>query len=284
MKMFKTTKEYLDYYTKDGIKVEVVYHPHSRMSWGRNRKYYDGDFDCEYNHRGILNDEVVFDFDAEDKELNKTNAKEVMNIFNEQKINYSAWDTGGKGIHIHTFWKDLNKLSRPIIVKKTILKMYGGGRHIDYQLSGRHLIRTEWGLYDKSYPAHEYHKTLIIDKRGLEYNDFPSFMFKAYLRDVKKDFVKDLKKIGKTDSEDENVKLLMEGEIKVKDGRERVMFYLIHKLKEMYDYEEVVKKVSSWYSYNGGHKMSVSQIKSKVKYHWNRKYSFSNDYLDDFIK
>jgi len=282
--MFKTTKEYLDHYTKSGVKVEVVYHPHSRISWGRNRKWYDGDMDCEYNHRSILNDEIVFDFDSAVKETNDVNAQKVMKLFDEQKINYTAWKTGGQGIHIHTLWKNLYRVSRPSIIKKTILKMYGGGKNVDYQLASKHLIRAEWGLYDKTYPAHEYHKTLIVDKNGLTYNELPKFIFKAYIRDVKKDFVKDLKKLGKTDSKDENVQKLMNGEIKVKDGRERVMFYLIHKLKVLYDYEDVVKKVQSWYSYNGGHKITTNQIRNKVRYHWNKDYSFANDYLDDFIK
>ena len=281
---FKTTKEYLDYYTKDGIKVEVVYHPHSRIGWGRNRKWYDGIMDCEYNHRSILNHEVVFDFDAPTKNENWINVVSVLKVFDNQKINYSLWSTGGDGYHIHTFWDGLEQISRLGVMKKTILKMYGGGKHIDYQLAGKHLIRTEWGLYEKLCPLREVHKTLIIDKKGLSPNELPSFLFKTYVRNIKKDFEKDLKKIEGVKGNDDRLNALMSGELKVRDGKERVMFYLIHKLKELHDYDDVVKKITSWYHYNGGFKMTKSQIKSKVAYHWRKKYSFSASYLDDFIK
>lgn len=281
---FDTTKEYLDFYIKKQTFIEVVFHAHNRMSWGRNRKNYDGNMDCPFNHRQILIDEVVFDFDDESAEVNAETAEIVSAKLRSHGIKFSVWHTGGKGIHIHTLWNNLWRLNNTSLIKKRILKFFAFGRKVDYQLAGSHLVRAEWGLYEKNYPRFEKYKTLIADCGGLEYNDILPEIFESYKNDLSNEIVRSLDKTGGELDDKEKVKKLMDGDIKIRDGRERVLFYLIHQLKKIYEFDDVVKKLQSWYYYNGGSKLTPGQIRYKVKYQWKRNYSFGSTYLDDFIK
>jgi hypothetical protein len=275
------TQEYLDYYLRFEP-IEVVCHPHERISWGRNRKIYDGVFDLEYNHRSILNSEVVFDFDDSDCKKNETNSLIVCQRLLEDKLNFSYWSTGNKGYHIHTLWNNFDKISNPVSMKKIILKHYADGMKIDFQLAGKHLIRAEGGLNEKNLVKMR-SKSLIYDNQGIRWNNFTEEIMNKYKQKLVEDSAKKILKSNESDVPNKKLGMLLNGEIKIQDNREKILFFAIHQLKKSHEFEEVCSTLCSWYRYSGGHKLSDSQIKSKVRYHWNREYSFNKDYLDEFL-
>ena len=275
------TKDYLDHY-RTIEDVEVVYHPHERISWGRNRKIYDGVFDMEYNHRSILTDEVVFDFDDESKKKNEDNANEVCKRLESRGVKYSLWSSGNKGFHIHTMWFKLHTLSNISSMKKVILQHFAGDFKIDYQLATKHLIRAEGGLNEKDL-VHLKTKKLIKEDEGLVPNMISPYLMKLYADKMKEDAVRMIAKSNDSEVDNKKLKRVLNGEIKVQDGREKILFFAIHQLKKSHEFEEVCSVLCSWYRYSGGCKMSNSQIKQKVKYHWNKDYSFKKDFLDEFI-
>ncbi len=282
-------KNLLDEYSKLQ-KIEVCYHPHNKMSWGRNRKIYDGDCDLDYNHRQILDCEVVFDFEESNIDENLKKANEVMNKLEEDDLFYHSWTTGNKGVHIHTFWAGLNQFKDIVLMKKAILKHYAFGMEIDYQLAGKHLIRMEYGKNENKLnkfkePLKEncqevYRGATLIDVSY--FNDVPKSIIDEYQIELNRYIIRRLEKTDDTEMNDV-VKQLLEGQILVEDGRERMLFYLIHHLKERMTYEDMVSKLTSWYRYNSGTKLTNGQIASKIKYHMNKNYSFRRDYLDDIL-
>jgi len=283
-------KNLLDQYSKYQ-KIEVCYHPHNKMSWGRNRKIYDGDCDLDYNHRQILDFEVVFDFDASNIEENLKRANEVMDKLLKDDIFFHSWTTGNKGVHIHTFWAGLGQFKDVVLMKKAILKHYAFGMEIDYQLAGKHLIRMEYGKNEnklnkfkepyKENVQKEYKGVTLISVSYI--NDIPKFIIDEYQEELHRYIIRRLEKTDDTEIND-TVKQLLEGQILVEDGRERMLFYLIHHLKERMTYDDMVSKLTSWYRYNSGTKLTNTQIAYKIRYHMNKSYSFRKDYLDDILE
>jgi hypothetical protein len=71
------------------------------------------------------------------------------------------------------------------------------------------------------------------------------------------------------------------------DGRERVLFCLIHILKSKYSSpEELATFLVEWYRYSSsqGNKLSDSDILKKVKYHWKKQYNITIGYLNRVIE
>jgi hypothetical protein len=269
-----TSKEYLDYYKTFGEEVWVV--KRNRDSGWKRKCYFIDDPEEKYNHRCILRDEVVFDFDNEDKEINKKNSEEVIKMFDEQGINYSYWDTGNKGFHIHTFWNDLHRVHKPDMIRKTLLKIYACNKDVDYQLIQGHMIRLECSVNEKS----GRNKELIKYKDGLIFNNIPGFVKAVYNIKKEKLLTKTLKDVKPSDDFDPRITEILSNKIKITDGRERLLFYFIHKLKGRTNFSDLVTLLFDWYKSSGGKKLTKGIIESKVRYHWNRNYTFSPRYLD----
>jgi len=71
----------------------------------------------------------------------------------------------------------------------------------------------------------------------------------------------------------------------VEDGRERVLFMLIHVLKEGYkEKEDLVRFLWDWYKYSGGFKLSEGDVRRKVVYHWNRTYFLTERFLNELLE
>jgi len=130
----------------------------------------------------------VLDLDGDTEEENFIALKELVKRFVLLKIKYTAWHTGGKGYHIHTFWNRLDTVSEPKLMKDTIIKHLVGTvkAKVDFQLSGRHLVRMEGGLYEKKFQDRLYKNLSIKQGEHFEENTIPSTIWAEYAKEVLK--------------------------------------------------------------------------------------------------
>lgn len=276
MNRINIIKELLDKYS---LKEEltVVYRPNTRVDWGRNRKQYDGNCEYEYNHRSILSNEVVFDFDSDKREENIDSANKVIDLLLGFGIKYSVWDTGNKGYHIHTFWK-MDGITDIPLLKKTILKYFAYGLKIDYQLAGKHLVRMEYGINEKK---RDNYKTLVAENGDsfIEPNKIFPELFNEYQHELNKYLTRRIEKVEGIDNKD--IEDLLNGVIPVEDGREKILFFLICKLRHRFTQQEMLERISAWYYYSGGTKISKEELRRKIAYHYNKNinYSFRPDFI-----
>lgn len=276
-----TIKEYLDYYSTIQP-IEVVYRPNPKVGWGRNRKIYDGKCDLKYNHRTILDNEVVFDFDSDKKEENLENSWIVCERLSEDNIYFTVWDTGSKGIHIHCLFNGLTEYKDLSTIKRTILKYYAYGMNIDYQLSTKHLIRMEYGINDKVWANNKQ----PLSDTSIVWNNIPEIIIIEYKKELNKYLERRL--LTPVDVDEQIIKDFLEGKFEVTDGREKFLFFLINMLKNKIPENDLGDRLISWYKYSGGSKLSEQEIRRKIRYHINSgiTYSFGmnffNKLLDDY--
>jgi hypothetical protein len=272
-------KQLLDEYSKYQP-VEVVYRPNERVTWGRNRKIYDGNCEHPYNHRTILDCEVVFDFDSDKQEENIENSWKVCNLLGDDDIDFTVWDTGNKGMHIHTFWDGLHLFADRTLIKKTILKHYAYGMNIDYQLAAKHLVRMEYGINEKKRTNNK----MPLSDWSFSFNRVPEFIIAEYKEELNKFLTRRIDTPIELD--DTLLKDFLEGKFEITDGREKFMFFLINSLKGKLVKEDLVSRMQSWYAYSGGVKLSPQEIQRKVEYHINRgmTYSFGMKYFESLMK
>ncbi|MGC9138723.1 MAG: hypothetical protein ACP5G5_06960 [Thermoplasmata archaeon] len=63
-----------------------------------------------YDHRTVLNNEVVFDIDIKDWDMVRRYAQIIINFLNSNGIGHLIGLSGGKGVHIHVFLKISDEL------------------------------------------------------------------------------------------------------------------------------------------------------------------------------
>ena len=95
--------QYLKKYYKYQQEITLV----SRLtsnSWWNDRCEYLGEKYVSrkhYNHRSVLDNEVVIEFDLEDVAANQELSRKVEKRLKEDKVAHSVWFSGGKSTHIH---------------------------------------------------------------------------------------------------------------------------------------------------------------------------------------
>lgn len=105
-------------------------------------------YNPNYNLREILKDEIVIEFDTEDKEKSLMGINETgINLMNAG-ISFEVWEHGGKSPHLHIhnlpighLEKDKLRLFKKLFIKKYVPKEYLDC--VDYSLCGIHLIAIE---------------------------------------------------------------------------------------------------------------------------------------------
>ena len=257
----------------------VVYRPTQNSSWADRCLYLDDKYDYRkpYNHRSILPQEVVIEFDDEDKEKNLRLTEEVAKRIRKDKIRYALWDSGNKSYHLH-FLIDTRNAKNLKLLKSLIIRHYAKDLEVlpDMRMAAnKHLIRAEFGVHEKK----QKNKKLIRKSPNyFKLNDLPQDLWVAYGRAmttvVQRRTTSNLNLVDGCHC----IKYLTSVTRfrEVNDGRERAMMILIHVLKEKYSKEEMVEFLVDWYKYSGGYKFSPDQIARKVAYHWNRNYNINS--------
>lgn len=266
--------------------IALVYRPDEESKWG-NRCFYLGEGynpNTAYNHRRILRNEVVIEFDNPDKKENLRLAQGVSKELKEIGVDHAIWFSGNKSYHVHCLL-DMGAATNTAGVKRCFMRHVCKEALPDLQLAGdNHLIRAEWGVHEKTgkkkeliYRMQNYPRVSRIPPRvWVEYyQERRQAAFNAVSSNVK---IK----------EHPGFKFILESaEFKESDdGRKRALYLLTNVLKEDYreKKEELVKLLQDWYRYTGGRGLTDREVAQTVNYQWDKPYRISERYLNEFLE
>lgn len=296
---------YLNKYYKMQKDIILVYRQDESSSWSDRCLFLGEKYSPHksYNHRSILQNEIVIEFDEDSKEDNDKLATWVCSHLNEDKIAYSRWRSGNKSQHIHMFININNAVNLPLL-KNSFMRYYGTFYRdksgalckdkpaSDYRkilpdlrlCSVNHLIRAENGLHEKA----QQQKSLMYSKNNFpDLNEIPESVWDRYQMQQRINASKRLTKPADNDELTEKIKVILNTSKfrQFEDGRERALFILIHYLKPSYTTkkEELVAYLCEWYKYSGGYKLDSGAIRHKINYHWNRSYQIET-ILDELLE
>jgi hypothetical protein len=271
-------------YQKD---ITLCYRPTEKNSWADRVKYLSPEFNSykEYNHRTIINQEIVIEYDDEDPVSNKHNVDIIAKRLSDDGLTWSKWSSGNKSVHLHCLI-DIKDVGNVSLLKNAFIRVYSKGLPLpDMRLVGSHLIRAEYGVHEKTGKrktlisrVHEWEKLNTIKK---EVWDKYQTMMKAVSQ---RRLSTDLRGLENS----EQVKLILNTVRfrQINDGRERALFMLIHLLKEKYadDKDGLTNYLWDWYKYCSGYKLTKEQVRGKVNYHWGRDYYIGMHYINTFLE
>ena len=286
--MKETLTTYLKQYYDIQDKILLVYRTKLDSPWTDRCFYLDEKYNAikPYNHRSMLNCEVVFEYDLDDKAENKRLIDKVAEKLNADNITWRKWSSGNKSTHLHCLF-DYRDVANLELLKRTILRYYTEGLPLpDMRLSvENHLIRAEYGVHE----ATGNHKELISTSGKLTKSRLPQKVWDIYITMLKRGMSISVSKNTNNpviDSEEFKFLLNPRSLQLVEDGRERTLFMLIHLLKDKYkdDKKGLVKFLQDWYKYAGGFKISPQEIERKVNCHWKKEYNITMKYVKNLIE
>lgn len=122
-----------------------------RVAVGKSKWFWynlDMNFQRSWNLREILSDEIVIEFDTDDRDVSLEACRLTTYKLNNLGISYEIWDHNGKSPHIHirnlptnNFGKNKLKEYKKFLVKKFVPEQYYD--IVDFSLTGIHLIALE---------------------------------------------------------------------------------------------------------------------------------------------
>lgn len=251
-------------------KILLIYRKSEDSSWSNRCFYLEENYDpnIPYNHRGILRNEVVIEFDDKDKDKNRENAMVVYKrLFNDGFSCLVAY-TGGKSIHVHTF-VDVGQAKNLAQLKKEFMRYYCKDLPLpDLQLaSDNHPVRAEFGLHEKTGNT----KIIVtIDKSYPKIKKIPTPVWDAYVESMQINTKRAMTQAVNNIDQSEGFKhLLASDQFRAnEDGRSRALFMLIYVLKQQDKYkddkESLGEFLANWYRYANGTKLTEKDIKSRV--------------------
>jgi len=294
---FKSLNVFLNwYYTNCQKNIILVHRGTKEEGWAKRCSYLDSKYQPKvpYNHRSIMDREIVIEYDYEDAALNVRLARLVVENLKKDGIDYILWDSGNKGAHVHFLFKG------PIpqnlgLFKTTVMKHYGQfyfddkknalfrnktdcsnpepKRMLpDLSLSTLHLIRAEFGVNEKSQKT----KLIIASSKGSPcLSALPQKVYDEYEQAQRNSLAI---RIGQQTSDvykSDIVKMLLDTvqfKENMDDGRARVLFILSQILRPKYRKEgksmdELVDFMYEWYvgSSTQAPKLSYQQVANQVK-------------------
>lgn len=263
----------------------LCYRPTLKHSWADRVLYLSKEYNPykEYNHRTILDCEVIIEYDTEDVEENERLVRIVGKRLQDDEVSYSLWNSGNKSTHLH-FYINHREAKNLRLLKNCLIRHYTKGLPLpDMKLAGKHMIRAEYGVHEKT----GLRKTAIYKSRNyIKKHDIKEEVWNYYIREMKRVTQAKLTRNVNDLVNCEEVKLILDT-VKFReydDGRERALFMLIHLLKNSYDTkEELTSFLQSWYKYSSGRKLSDGDIRRKVSYHYNREYNIGKGYIQEFL-
>ena len=300
------------YYTECQKNILLVYRGELTENWAKRTTYLGNEYypKLNYNHRSILDCEVVFEYDYEDTELNKKLVDKIATRLSADGIEWAKWSSGNKSIHLHILINN-SKVMNLSLFKNAILRFYGTYYYnevtkviSDTEVDGykklvpdlklatpNHLIRAEYGIHEKTQKK----KSLI--SKTLDYpckSNIPLIVFEEYTKAQEKSVRQRIMQTTSELADSELVKKLLDTVYfrnDMDDGRERVMYQLIHILKPKFKskptgQEELVNFLWEWYKYSSsqGLKMTEVDVRNKVRYHWNKDYTITEATLKRTIE
>jgi len=286
--MKRTLQFFLEKYYEIQDQILVCYRPTEDNSWSDRCLYLSENYDDNkpYNHRSILKNEIVIEFDDKNKESNLQNALEVAKRLRADGFKIAMWFSGNKSTHLHTF-VDMGQCSNPRLMKNIFIRHYSEGLPVpDLQLcADNHLIRAECGVHERTGEKKEF---IEMDKEYPKLKKISSALWDRYTNAMQ---TVTQRRISTDLNSLESLRgfqfILTTDEFrKSDDGRERALFMLIHVLKKKYENRQadLIKYLQDWYRYSSGRKMTDRDIELKVKSHWNRSYTPGRTYLNELLE
>ena len=300
------------YYSYCQKNIVLVYRGELEQSWAKRCLYLDASFHpvLGYNHRSIMDNEIVLEYDEEDSKLNERLVAKVITKLNNDGIKYSKWFSGNKSTHLHFLLRDYKVSNRPLF-KNVIMRHYGT-YYVDEQMNiwekpkeGRkkiypdlrlastgHLIRAEFGIHEKT---GDYKELKHISSGYPCKSKVPLEIFENYQLAQERSVRQRVSQTVAVVAESETVKKLLNSVLfreGMNDGRERILYQLIQVLKHKYKpngdkgRDELTKLMWDWYKYSStqGLKMTHEEVRRKVVYHWNHDYPVTEASLKNTIE
>lgn len=251
----------------------IAYHPSDRGRW-QYSKVSCRDESIEYNHRDVLPDELVIDLDGSSFEENVEKMKIIAHQLSMDGKKFTIWRTNqeGSGLHIHSFWKGLDKVSEPRLLKELLAEHYTNNmKGIDRQLFGNHLVRMEFGLYEKKVGLG---LSKVPLKNGLNVeehfhkNEIPIEVFEEYGKRVLYYALKRLtprEGVSGVSHQPKCIKYILGDDfVKLKDGGKRALFILASYYRKIPD-GELMDLLRNFNRYNLKFPYSNLQLLSTIK-------------------
>lgn len=227
-----------------------------------------------YNHRTVMDEELVADFDCDASELAK-NAQVLISRLEQEGMAYSVWRTNGEekgGIHVHALFDIPKNVSDKPLLKKLLLEYLVGDLYalgLDTQVLGKHLIRFEGGAYDKQ-PASVAGCKTLVKSRGdvLKKNRVPESVWKQYQMKVLSWTIKNLRQKRAIDANSDtpkSIQYILSSKFKDhRDGAKRALFVLASYYRKLPD-EDLFKMLREFSRYNCKEPVTDWSIKQMVK-------------------
>lgn len=294
---------YLLRYSDFSNDITLVYRPTLKDHWGDRAKFLGEKYNHHkpYNHRSILPQEIVIEYDTDDMSVNMKCVDKVRELLKKDGIKYAKWTSGNKSSHLHFMLDfDVTAVNYRFLLKRVIMRYYGtfyvkdgvvytqyinNSKKIEPDIrlaEDKHLVRAEFGVHEKTGK----HKTLYMkDKDYPCLSRMPGIMWILYQDEVRKHLARKAQYHSTDIKGSKYIKYLLSTDFRdAEDGRERALFILIQALKGEYESkEDFVKLMQDWYKYAGGTKMSSWQIACKVNYHWEKSYIITEAFIKEFI-
>ena len=278
---------YLSEYYKYHKDIVLIYRDNNNKGYPRGIKYLGEGYNplTKYNHRIILPNEIVIEYDLDDKEVNKKYANIVASRLRKDGFKLSKWDSGNKSVHVHLLI-NLREVSNPSVLKRVLVRYYTKGLTVpDLQLcSPNHLIRAEYGLHEKTGKC----KSLIFKDSDYPYiSEIPQHIWDLYRIEM----IKQSNRMVTVDTtkfqELPGIKFLFKTEEfkKLEDGRGRAILLLVYVLKHKFTLQETQEYIWLWYKYSSGAKLDKVKVYNQVKYYYSKNYGlrFYEKYLNELL-
>lgn len=283
-----STLQYLDKLYSIQPQILLVSRLDNKSHWGDSCLYLGDKYNSykEYNHRSMLDTEIVFEYDLDNKEVNRKYIDLIATKLSKDKIEWAKFDSGNKSVHLHCFIAVKNARSIPGL-KRQFVKYYTSDLPKPDMLlisTMNHLIRCEYGLNEKTGK-----KKVLISKTS-KYPmvcDIPSDIWVKYQKysEWLSKYNMTMKVSSLKDSDAIKFILDTKNFEKIKDGRKRGLFSLIWSLQGSMSKEELISLLTSWYKYANGNTFSENDIIKYINYYEGKNYSerFKRDYINDLL-
>lgn len=303
MKLFKTPEQYLEYYY-DKYKFNFrtqCWNTDGPQPWCDYKNAEWDSYIKEYgfvNNRERFQDEIIFDIDVDSDTLPNSEqtlrakkvTDEIIKRLTEQNYEFTAWQSGGKGYHIHIFFSELSNCtkSQRDYLKKLFIKKIGPDL-LDSSDDKAHICSGKAILIQLEQAVHRKggRKTIYTWNETKEPNKLPNDVLRAY--ESRKIEFKKHNSINLFVDAPKAIKFLEEEDFaKVKDGRARALFVLACYYSHFMTPEQLVKHLEKWNYYQLRNYFPRMKIKAAVKSVFKRdprtQPLFPYNYLKDLLE
>ena len=281
----KNRKLWKFFYKNYQKNILLAYRPTLNHTWGDRATFLGKDYNPkkEYNHRMILNNEIVFEYDFDDLKKNKSLIDKIAKRLDEYNIAWCKWYSGGKSYHLHCNVNTKDASDLPLFKRAFTGFFTRGLPNPDMQMCGTHLIRAEYGVNEKTGKTKRFiSKSKFYPKLGR----VPQGVWDEYTKRKKISIANKANWNTKDIVNSKEVRMLL-NTIRFKekgDGRERALWVLIHVLKGQYKTrEELTEFLQDWYKYSGGSKLSNSDIAYKIRLQYNKNYTPGITFISNLL-